>query len=1012
MKKFHVFIFLLFPTLLFAQQSEYHGRVVDSASGAPLASVSVVLLSNNAASGTTTDTAGNFAIKAQAGQKISISNVGYDYQTITLSNNTELLVKLVSRTSSLNDVVVIGYGTATRKDLTAPISIVNTEDMQKRNTGNPMDAIQGSVPGVQVVSSGAPGSSPTVQIRGNGSLTNTNPLYVVDGIFVDNIDFLNPNDIADMSVLKDASAAAIYGVKAANGVVIITTKKGNFGAKTTVTYNGYVGMQTPTHMLRMANAQQYTKMELDKMTSSDSNLVKNSVSRFGGSDLNPSTNTNWYDELLKSNAMITNHDIGISGGSEKVSYAFGLNYFYQNGLMNADNNYKRYNIHIQMEAKAFPWLTLGYTVHLSNSANQTPDYGAFNNAYYASPLYPVYDPENTAAYPVDFASATSIGYSNGVYYNPVAAAYYNYNKINQFQILPSEYLTLNIWKDKLTFKTQFSQRYESDLTQNYTPEYFVDTYEKQAKSHLQNTQERDNDYILDNLLTYKDGINGHHWTVLLGQSSRQQRTRVTWVAADSVPNIKEFWYVGQGGVGAPSVGDYGESGTLNSGLSYFGRVSYDYKNRYLLTATLRADGSSKYQKKWGYFPSVGLGWVLTQESFMKDQKIFDFLKLRGSWGELGNDAVNSNAGYATQITGNSASGIFGSTGATNGNYVPGYIVNRFYTSLTWELVKEADAGIDFTMFRQRLQGSVDYYNRTTDNVALNRTVANLNGVSIYGNWGKIRNEGFDFSLNWSDKIGDFGYNIGANVSTLKNRVISLSGLNNMTFGSDYPAWIQVGHPMYYYYGFQMTGIYQNQAEIDADPIAKANGVKPGYMKFKDQNGDGVLDANDDIDLGSYLPKITYGINLGFSYKNFDFSAMLQGVGGNKILNQNRGERLHVSDMNGDRKFVTSLWTGEGSTNAYPSAYATTQGWNNQPSSFLIESGAYLRVQNIQLGYKFTIGEARFRVFATADRPFIFTKYSGFTPEITGAAASLASMGYDTNVYPVTATYSLGVSITY
>lgn len=925
--------------------------------------------------------------------------------------------KVDTATNNLEQVIVVGYGTSTKKDLTAPISIVNTADLQKRNTGSTIDALQGTVPGVQVISSGAPGSSPTVQIRGNGSLTGSSPLYVVDGMFMDNIDFLNPNDVQDMSVLKDASAAAIYGVKAANGVVIVTTKKGKFGGKTIARYNGYVGLQSPQHMLKMANAQEYSTMELNKMTSSDSNFVKNSVSRFGGSGLNPSTNTNWYNELLRSNAMITNHDIGLNGGSEKVNYSFGVNYFYQNGLMNADNNYKRYNIHLQMEAKAYPWLTVGYTVHLSNSANLTPNYGAFNNAYYASPLYPVYDPTNTAAYPKNFASATTIGYSNGVYANPVAAAYYNYNRIGLFQVLPSEYAILNIWKNKITFKTQFNQRYQSSLTQTYIPQYYVDNNQQSAKSNLKNTQERDNDYVLDNLLTYKDGMNGHHWSVLLGQSSRQERTRVTWVAADSVPNTKEFWYVGSdannNGVGTPYVTGYGENGTLNSGLSYFGRLSYDYQNKYLLTATFRADGSSKYQKKWGYFPSIGVGWVLTQENFMKDQKIFSFLKLRGSWGKLGNDAVNPNAGYATQTSGPSASGIFGSTGSANGNYVPGYIVNRFFTSLTWELVKETDAGIDFTMLNGRLQGSIDYYNKTTNNVALNRTIANLNGVSLYGNYGTIKNEGWDISLNWSDNISnDFSYHIGGNLSTLKNRVTNLSGLNNLTFGSDYPAWVQVGHPLYYYYGFQMTGIYQNQAEIDADPIAKANGVKPGYMKFKDQNGDGVLDANDEVDLGSYSPKITYGLNLGFTYKKFDFSAMLQGVGGNKILNQNRGERIHASDMNGDKKFVTSLWTGEGSTNAYPSAYATTQGWNNQPSSFFVESGAYLRVQNIQIGYRFNVGNAGFRVYATADRPFIFTKYSGFTPEITGAAGTTSSYGYDTNVYPVTKTYSFGVSITY
>ncbi|PZP41040.1 MAG: TonB-dependent receptor, partial [Pseudopedobacter saltans] len=682
----------------------------------------------------------------------------------------------------------------------------------------------------------------------------------------------------------------------------------------------------------------------------------------------PTTNTSWYNELLKKNALIHSHSLDVSGGSNKVNYTIGLNYLYQDGILKAENDFQRYNIRLQTEAKPYDWLKVGYTAIITNSTLFSPNTGAFMNAYYASPLYPVYDPSNTSAFPKDYASSVSIGFNNGVFNNPVATADYYYDRTKSFQILPTVYAEANIWGNKLTFRSQWSMRYASNSQIKYTPEYYVDNNQRQAKSNLWSAQNRYNEYIVDNLLTYKDGKNGHHWSVMLGQSSREQRWRQTWVSADSVPNVEEFWYVNQG---VQTATNYGEDGYRNAGLSYFSRVTYDYKNRYLLTATFRADGSSKYQTKWGYFPSIGLGWVMSDEDFMKNQKLFQFLKLRGSWGKLGNDGITPNAGYATVQTGNNYSGIYGSTGTTNGNYVIGYFVNSFFTPITWEVVNEWDGGLDFTMINNKLKGSVDYYHRTTNNVAFAKTQAFTN-TTLYGNWASVANSGWEFNLNWNDNIGPkFSYNIGANLTTLKNRVTDLGSLSYMMTGvSEFPTRIEVGQPINYFFGYEMTGIYQNQAEISADPTTTGQGIQPGYFKYKDQNGDGVIDANDRVNLGSYLPKFTYGLNIGMSYSAFDLSIALQGVSGNKILNLNRAMRSKYSDMNGDADFVSHLWTGENSTNAYPSAYATTQGWNNQANSFFVESGSYLRVQNIQLGYNFQLGDKgpKMRVYATADRP--------------------------------------------
>ncbi|MBS1654553.1 MAG: SusC/RagA family TonB-linked outer membrane protein, partial [Bacteroidetes bacterium] len=433
------------------QQTRVTGKVTAS-TGEPLQGVSVRVKGGTL--GTTTDAAGNYVLNVPDDAVLVFSYIGYDSYEVGVAGKSTINVSLTLSIKVQDAVVVIGYGTSTKRDLTAPVSVVKAEDLVKRTTATPMDALQGSVAGVQVVSSGAPGNGPTVRIRGVGSLNNEGPLYVVDGMFFDNIDFLNTNDIEDISVLKDASGAAIYGVKAANGVVLITTKKGKLNMKPRITYNGYVGFQTPVHMLKMADASQYAAMQLAKQTTSDSSHVLLSVSKFGGSGVNPTTNTNWYKELLRSKALIHNHSIDLAGGSEKVSYSFGLNYLYQDGIMDAKNSFNRFNIHAQTEAKPYNWLKMGYNVLVSNITRFAPNNGAWANAYYSSPLFPVFDPTNTLASPTDYASSTSIGFGNGVYSNPIAAANYNYDKTKEFQVNPNVYTELSFLRNKVTFRTQ------------------------------------------------------------------------------------------------------------------------------------------------------------------------------------------------------------------------------------------------------------------------------------------------------------------------------------------------------------------------------------------------------------------------------------------------------------------------------------------------------------------------------------------------------------------------------
>lgn len=1018
-KKYTCIIIPLFLSMIIrftasAQNKVVKGTVTDD-KNLPVIGASVGV--KGTANGTITNEVGGFSLAVSPGaDSLAVSAIGFARRVVAITGNV-VNVQLEPTRTGLDEVVVVGYGTQKKADLTAPVTTVNTDNMMKRTTATAMEALQGSVPGVQVVTSGAPGSVPNVRVRGVGSFNNENPLYVVDGMFVTDINFLNPGDIADMSVLKDASAAAIYGVRAANGVVLITTRKGKLNMKTRVTYTGYVGMQKPTNVLKMANGKQYTSFSLQRGSVADSGTALLSSQKYGGTGYDPTTSTDWYDVILRKSALITNHGIDVTGGSDKITYSMGLNYTYQNGILNALNNFKRYNGRLQLEAHAFSWLKVGITAIFNNSTTFSPDNSAFLNAYTASPLFPAYDSTNVNAYPVKFAAPSVIGRSDDK--NPLATAYYHYDRSKGFQILPTLYAEAGFWQNKITFRSQLSQIYGSLLETNYSPEQNLGPAAGKTASHLKSIQERTTNYILDNLLTYKDGKGRHHWSLLLGQSTREERWRQTRAEADNVPNLEEAWYANPSATNST----YGEDGTRNAGISYFTRGTYDFDNKYLLTATFRADGSSKYQTKWGYFPSVGLGWVISREAFMQHQHLFDFLKIRGSWGRLGNDGVNPNAGYAIVQTGNGNSAIFGSTAGANGTYVPGYTVNRLFQDISWEVVTEWDGGVDFELLNARLKGSVDYYNRKTTGAAFYKGVP-FTYNTIYGNWADMVNSGWDVVLNWSDKIGNVGYSIGANMSTLKNKVTSLGPLPSSTGGfpewtAEFPNRIVVGQPINYFYGYEFIGVYQTQQEIDNDPIAKSynqtatSPILPGFPKYKDQNGDGVLDNKDRVNMGSYLPKVTYGINIGLTYKKFDFSVAFQGVSGNKIFNLNRGRLYKASSsLNLDEKFASGLWTGPGSTNAYPSAYALGQGWFKVSNSFFVESGAYLRIQNIQLGYNFDIGKQSpiaMRIFATADRPFMFTKYNGFTPEISSYQGV---SGYDSNVYPVSSTYSLGVRATF
>ena len=986
--------------------------------GEPLVGVSVLL--NGTSRGTTTDIDGNYTLtNVPDNAVLTFRYFGMSTQEIKVDGRSHLNVEMADDALKLDEVVVIGYGSAKAKDLTAPITVVKGDELVNIPTSSPMGALTGKVPGVNILNSGAPGEGPKVQIRGVGSFTASTPLFVVDGMFYDNINFLNNDDIQEMSILKDASAAAIYGVKAANGVVLITTKKGTKHQAAKVTYNGYVGIQKAQHLLKMCDSNEYAQMLMEANPTAYYNYLEASIDKFGGTMdadkgiYNFGANTNWYDELLRT-AVMTNHSLNVSGGTDKATYSVGLSYLYQNGIMKAESDYNRLNVRAQLDYEATNWLKVGFSGVFSKSTQQVASRSAWQQAFNMPGIMPVYDNTNDLTFPEKFASPAVLGFDSN-FYNPIARAKYNNEKNDNYQALTNIFADITFIPSKLNFRTSYGYDFSSVRYRNMQIPYYVSEYQQVKQSVLTKSTADYNKWVWDNVLTYRDTWGKHSFGAMVGYSMRQDSYNWLQGVANDVPiDNPAYWYIHQGDRATATSDD---NGTRCRSQSVFTRLNYEFDNRYLLMFTFRADGTSKYQEKWGYFPSVGAAWVLSNESFMKNQRWADYLKIRASWGMLGNDNVAASDGFASIAVGNGASGVFGSEGFNAGLPYAGYQNTTYYSWLKWEKVSEANVGFEYSTLNSRLTADVDWFYRMTSNAVISPLIP-FTTTSLAGNYGKILNTGFDVSINWNDRVGDFKYYAGFNFSTLRNRVHSLDGRDYVLGGKTIN---MVGERMNSFYGYKVAGIYQNQAQIDADvasgfiTAAQAQGIEPGYFRYEDVNGDGVFDSTDRTTLGSYLPSFTYGINFGFSIKNFDFALSTYGQHGAKMFNRKRQLRYAQTNYNFDHDQFVNRWTGEGSTNKYPSAKALTQGWNVASSAtasndYFVESADFFRIQNVTLGYSFKnirMGSYTLpgiRLSLTADRPLSIFSANSFTPELSDPE------GWDTEVYPLSSTYTFGVQI--
>lgn len=993
-----LFILLLIAFAAGAQNVNVSGKVTDS-SGGPLPGVFVQ--QSGTSNAVSTDNAGRYTISVPPQSSLLFSCIGYQDTSVQLYDRTVIDVVMQEDTQTLDEIIVVGYGSQKSKDLTAPIVSVKGDELARQVNYHPMSSLQGKIAGVQVISSGAPGSSPSVRIRGTGSIGDyANPLYVVDGVFVDDLGFLSPGDIQEMTVLKDASASAIYGVRAANGVVIITTRRGQTG-KATITYDGYVGIQTPVNVMKLAGRDQYVEL-LNEANASVPGYVPKVASDY------PYT-TDWYATLLR-NALTHSHSLDVSGANDKTNYSVGLAYYDQEGIMKADNKYDRLNFRARLDQTVSRWLDLGVNAVVSRYAQTTSDASAFFQAFVNPPVYGVINNDNTAAYPVKYDSPQLYGFGNS-YANPYAIAHYNENGEKGLNLVFSVYAQAQFLDNRLKLRTSYNLDYGTYRTQSYIPEYFVGGSQGVTVSSLAKTFAQSDRHIIDNTITYADRIGPHSFSVMLGQSTRIERFTALSGSAVSVPAYDEqSKYIGNGSNSNSSVNDLSPAPYLYRGVSFFTRGTYNYKDRYLATLTFRADGSSKYNEKWGYFPSAGLGWVLTSEPFMAQQNAVDFLKLRASWGQLGNDSVPANS---TLILGNIGTGVSAVFGDNLYDGLGAQTVLQNF--LKWEVVSEWDVGVDFAFLRNRLSGELDYYHRTTDNVVFYVPIATGGGTAeLLSNNGRVLNSGFELTLGWADSVGkDFQYNIGLNLSTIANKVLELQGRDYIPGASvrgNYSTRTQVGYPVGAFWGYEVEGVYASDEQAAADPVWQE--VKAaGYFKYRDTDGNGVINEADKTYLGSPIPWLIGGLDFGLVWKGLDFSLTLQGQVGNKVLNAKRMNRDVFTDGNYDLNFYQNAWRPSRLSDTYPSAAAYNSAFVQQANSFFVEDASYFRIQNVQVGYTFSNlkGISSLRVSLTAQRPYTYFRYNGFTPEVSG---SPIASGIDTSTYPLQSTYTLGLKISF
>lgn len=985
------------------------GKVVDE-KGEILPGVNIKVKGTDI--GTTTDVNGVYKLNLPTGNEtLLFSFIGFTTQEVSAAGKTQLNVTLHEQASSLNELVVTGYGTQRKGDITGAISSVNASKLKDQPVTNLQGALQGKTPGVQIVqNSGAPGSVAQVRIRGLTSINNSDPLYVVDGIPLasNDINIIDPDNIASIDILKDASAQAIYGSRGANGVVLIKTKKGSKD-NSIIAFNTYQGVAKIRKTLDMLSASDYVLLNSEALNNAGQSVpFKNPPSSY-------TETTDWQKELFRSGYM-QNYNVSISGGSPTTTYRVSGGYLDQDGAM-VGSSYKRLNISNNLTFNPKPNLEFGESFSFNKSLThsvQTDYYSNLNNdAIALDPTIPVKDANG---------NYTATEYSDII--NPLAKVHYLYNNrpYNQWGLLGNTYLQYKPIKG-LTLKSSYSLDLKFTDNKQFTPTYNVAPNFNNPVPSLYQQKDQATNWTWDNTATYDFDIDkDNHFDVLGGISlERFTYNYLNGSNQDQPGNDPYLQYLDAGITNFRS----GGSQQQWSLLSYMARLNYNYQSKYFLTVTVRRDGSSKFgpNNRYGNFPSASLGWNLTNESFFPKSTTLSYLKFRGSWGVVGNQSSVGYYDYAANIKIN-----YYPIGAPGNAYPTGGPERFANPDLKWEQVKQWNAGFDYHLFDDHITGSFDYYQKRTTDMLLSPNILSASGFtqSPKKNAGSMQNSGIEFSAEYTGKIApDFNINAGFHFATIKNKVLDLLLKGQKIYSGGFKPGnfelTEVGRPVASFYGYVADGIFQTPQEV-ASHAKQETGTAPGDIRFKDLNGDGVIDQNDQTFLGSPIPNFTYGFNLGGNYKDFDFNFFFSGVSGNKIAAAYKyyTNGLFISNYNMEQEAL-GRWTGPGTSNTLPRLIASDPNNNARPSSFYLESGAYLRLQNVTLGYTLPKGLLdkgkikSLRFYFSAQNLFTFTKYKGYDPEVgteyAGSGGTL-DLGIDNAMYPQTRTLSFGANLSF
>jgi len=1001
-------LIMMFGATAYGQEKKVTGTVT-ATSGEPLPGVSVII--QGTTTGTITDIDGNYIINANPENVLMVNYIGYDNKQETVGERTVINFVLTESNVELNEVVAIGYGKAKRSDLTSSISSVQGKEVRAMSVGNPVEALQGKAPGVQVISgSGAPGNSPKVLIRGFTTVTlTTEPLYVVDGIPMErNLNFLSPSEIESIDVLKDASASAIYGSRASNGVILITTKKGSAG-KTNFSFDYSYGIQSFEKPYDMADASEYAT------------IMNQSLNNGGLDDRfdDPASlgrGTDWWGAGVNNTAPQQSVAFQMSGGDSKYRYAASLNYYDQQSFYNS-GEYKRFTGRLSVDWDLSEKVTAGVMFNpRRESWDNTPSW--YQDYMLIDPITPIYRPTAEQAGLNEYSIYQRSYYT--YVWNPVARDARNFGNGGYYAATTSAYAIYKPIKG-LELKSQISGDYRFNHTDDFVPDFTIDgAHEHNDINYVFRDHEFNKYWNWTNTATYELLKNDHRLVALGGATLEKWYGRNIEGSKEGLPNNSELLRELSAATENAVITGTEWSSSIES---FMGRLAYNYQSKYYLTGTYRVDGSSKFMSnnKWAAFPSVSAAWRISDESFMENVSFIDDLKLRAGWGQLGTQELPSDA-YLSKLS--QSYYVFGDG---QGNIVntsePSQVKNE---DLKWETVEDINVGIDFTLLSNKVSGSVEYYRKNTYDMLFQMPYPYYsgypNGASIWSNIGSMKSSGWEFALNYRNQSGDFKYDIGVTMMTGSVEMTKLPSTTPIIYASSERSRTEVGMEPGYFYGYKMDGIFQNQFEVNSH--ASENGdllqpyAQPGDIRFKDVNGDGKLTADDRTKIGSPWPDFTGGINLSLSYKGFDFLANVYASVGNDLVNEIKDDLYSTtaSEHNVISGLLDKAWHGEGTTNSIPRVSNVDNNQNyTKFSDFYVEDGSFMRLKNIQLGYTLpqkvskTVGLSRCRFYVSGQNILTITGYDGVEPEVTGSALSSGYAGW---TYPVLPTYLMGVNINF